>query len=313
MTIGHGCTLLIFTSLCMLRTGWKVDETDTADLAMVNGKVSCGPATESSEIERSSTTTLIDFDRPATLMQRRPILIAHRGGVVDDTSPECSTTAIRKAAEQGYDMVELDVRMSADGIPVVFHDRTLKDACGRPESVGDLVANELTKITYLNSKDRVQTLDQALQQCRELRLGVMLDLKAGRDQQAFLERISKRLQKHKLVQATISFSGSDTARRILQDVRFTPTDDELKRVRAGENVDLKKRFWFGLPSQIDATTLKRLKASGALILPAINTFRYEASNHLEAAERDVLRLMEEGADGFQIDSVYGSFFDKLKR
>jgi len=50
----------------------------------------------------------------------RPLIIAHRGASSD--APENTAAAFRAAIEQGADMVELDVRWSAEGIPVVMHD-----------------------------------------------------------------------------------------------------------------------------------------------------------------------------------------------
>jgi glycerophosphoryl diester phosphodiesterase len=53
-----------------------------------------------------------------------PLIIAHRG--FSDEAPENSMAAFRKAIDAGSDMIELDVRLSADNIPIVFHDRRLQ-------------------------------------------------------------------------------------------------------------------------------------------------------------------------------------------
>ena len=173
----------------------------------------------------------------------------------------------------------------------------------------DLSANELDSISYLIGDDRIVRLDTALDLCRRLELGVMLDLKAGRDSREFLEEIDGLLVKHDLSNAAISISGSMAARRFLKHVRFTPTTEEMHRLRAGERLDLRHRFWFGLPQQLQPGDVTKLKSSGALIIPAINTFRYPASRHLELAKDDIERLTKEGVDGFQIDSVYHRFLD----
>jgi glycerophosphoryl diester phosphodiesterase len=64
----------------------------------------------------------------------RPLNIAHRGA--RGTAPENTLTAARKAHEFGADLWELDVQLSRDGVPVVFHDETLErttDIMQRPE------------------------------------------------------------------------------------------------------------------------------------------------------------------------------------
>lgn len=247
---------------------------------------------------------LIDFSAGAGLADRRPIIIAHRGGVVTPRSHECSLTALRLAADAGYDMVELDVQRSSDGVPMLFHDRTLMKACGKNGRVADFSAAELETIPYLIGDDRIIGLERALRVCRRLRLGVMLDLKSGRDSPEFLKRVDRLLVSHGLGHSTLSISGSDEARRFLKHARFTVTAEEMRRLRNGEALDLGHRFWFGLPKQLQAGDIGKLKATGALILPAINTFRYPAEGHFELAQKDIQRLTVEGVDGFQIDSIY---------
>ncbi len=249
---------------------------------------------------------IIQFSDAKAVGKRRPIIIAHRGGVVSPRSAECSLTAIHLAAEQGYDMVELDIQRSKDGVPVVFHDRNLQKACGKSGQVADFRANELEAIPYRIGNDRIVRLDTALKVCRHLGIGVMLDLKDGRDSPEFLQRIDHLLVHHQLHDASISFSGSDAARRYLKNVRFTATEEEMRRLQAGAKLDLRHRFWFGLPKHLQPGDVDKLKSAGALILPAINTFRYPSDRHRELAKHDIERLRQEGVDGFQIDSVYWS-------
>ncbi len=57
-----------------------------------------------------------------------PLIIAHRGSSA--TAPENTLRAFQEAEKAGADMVELDVRMTRDGVLVVIHDRGLKRIAG---------------------------------------------------------------------------------------------------------------------------------------------------------------------------------------
>jgi glycerophosphoryl diester phosphodiesterase len=57
-----------------------------------------------------------------------PLVVAHRGGPYVDgvpTFPENTLPAFAQASDQG-DVVEFDVKLTADGVPVVMHDATLE-------------------------------------------------------------------------------------------------------------------------------------------------------------------------------------------
>ncbi len=59
----------------------------------------------------------------------RPVFVAHRGA--SDRALENSPAAFALAVSDGADMIEFDVRLSSDGVPVVLHDartgRTAKE------------------------------------------------------------------------------------------------------------------------------------------------------------------------------------------
>jgi glycerophosphoryl diester phosphodiesterase len=54
---------------------------------------------------------------------RRPLIIAHRGN--SSEAPENTLPAFRSAVALKVDFVELDYHTTADGIPLVIHDKTL--------------------------------------------------------------------------------------------------------------------------------------------------------------------------------------------
>lgn len=255
---------------------------------------------------------MIDLSDADAVRTHRPFLIAHRGGVIAPNAPECSLAAIRLAAEHGYHMVELDAQEAKDGEPVVFHDWTLTRSCGVGRKIRALTSGDARAIVYRASDQHIATLAEALALCGSLNLWVMLDIKtveAPPNSERFFHRIGELLEAHGLTRITITLSGHRLTRRHLVDkVVFRVTSEEFKKVQDGESVPLKRKFWFGLPEVLPSEMVPKLQQNGALVLPAINTFRYPAHAHRELARQDVARLLEAGADGFQIDSVYEDLF-----
>ena len=81
---------------------------------------------------------------PATTGLDRPLIFAHRGGA--KLAPENTLAAFDRGLEAGANGLELDVRLSRDGLPVVNHDATLDrttDACG---PVSGMTARQLAAV-----------------------------------------------------------------------------------------------------------------------------------------------------------------------
>lgn len=68
-------------------------------------------------------------------------VIGHRGA--SGLAPENTLESFSLALEQGAEALEFDVRLSADGIPVVIHDPTLERTTDRAGAVDRLTAAEL--------------------------------------------------------------------------------------------------------------------------------------------------------------------------
>ncbi len=87
---------------------------------------------------------------------------AHRGLFNNDSeAPENSLAAFKLAVENGYG-IELDVQLSKDKVPVVFHDATLKRMCGVDGNVWDYTLAELKEFKLANSEEHIPTFAEAL-------------------------------------------------------------------------------------------------------------------------------------------------------
>ena len=90
------------------------------------------------------------------------VYYAHRG-LHDNESeaPENSLPAFKKAVKAGYG-IELDVQLTKDRVPVVFHDFTLERACGRPGKVYEYTYEELQQFPLFQSNERIPKFEEVL-------------------------------------------------------------------------------------------------------------------------------------------------------
>lgn len=112
-----------------------------------------------------------------TYLAGAPMLVAHRGG--SKLAPENTLAAFRSAVEDwGADMLELDVRLTADGVVVVIHDETVDRTTDGTGAVADMTLDELRDLdagyrfrgpdaeaSFAGTGVRVPTLEEVLDAC----------------------------------------------------------------------------------------------------------------------------------------------------
>jgi glycerophosphoryl diester phosphodiesterase len=78
------------------------------------------------------------FDR------KGPWLVAHRGGSA--LAPENTLAAFDRARELGADAIETDVRLTKDGVVVIFHDEDTARLLGAPGTIEERTLDELRRL-----------------------------------------------------------------------------------------------------------------------------------------------------------------------
>lgn len=87
---------------------------------------------------------------------------AHRG-LHGDGIPENSPSAYAEAIRCGYG-IEIDVRLTADKVPVVFHDAALDRVCGVEGVVSAMTLEELRGVRLGGSEETIPTFAEVLAQ-----------------------------------------------------------------------------------------------------------------------------------------------------
>jgi glycerophosphoryl diester phosphodiesterase len=130
------------------------------------------------------------------------LVSAHRGGAADDRSAQNTLAAFEAAIVLGCDYVEFDVRLTADGRPVIFHDDEIDD---------DSVRRSIARHRHDEfSASRLVDLDAVLALIRG-RVRAHVDLKVRGDEVALVKQIIDALGTD---QAIITTAEDSSVRRI---------------------------------------------------------------------------------------------------
>lgn len=237
-----------------------------------------------------------------------PFLIAHRGGVVSQETPENSRAAICRAQQEGYQMVELDIRETADHGAVLLH-------CYGPApgtTTLDFSQKRIEQLNHGDTSHQIISFRQGMEICRTLDIGIMLDIKNnGKSAPGiqFLRRIKKCLEQINLKQPILCLSLNENIRNAMpREVILRLTNNELDKLQKNNIAPSKPRFWFGNPKRVNSQFADLLRIHDIQIIPAINTFRYNKKMHLQQAKEDIEKLIELGITHFLIDDIYRKYF-----
>ena len=160
-------------------------------------------------------------------------------------APENSRAAI--SAAQAFDMVEIDVRLSADGVPFIMHDEDLWRTAGRRDRVSQLTAAELSASPLFGIPETVPRLDEALQAAGPA-LYVDVDVKEARE----------------LGQVAAYLASTDATHRVMLKKDVTDDDSiaELQAIEAQHGIPVIAKL--PLSTEADLNLVAALFDAGVL-------------------------------------------------
>lgn len=128
----------------------------------------------------------------AAALAQAPVLVAHRGGIVEGI-PENTLAAFKAAAAAGVEVIEVDLRATRDGAIVILHDPTLdRTTNGR----GPLQDHTLAQVRALDAGngERIPLFEEVLDFARQARVKLLLDIKEapGLDKRRVVRMIEER-------------------------------------------------------------------------------------------------------------------------
>jgi glycerophosphoryl diester phosphodiesterase len=236
------------------------------------------------------------------------MLIAHRGGVVDSSYTENGMPALKKALERGYSMIEIDVRVTRDGVLIANHDADFKRFYGFDKKVVDADWDEIKKLKSNLDGNSPCRLEDILVFCRENKLGVMLDNKiTGLDTELF-NRLLEMLDEHKLRRSALMIGTEESTAFFTGKVRLSCSRKQLEENMLKASFKPEHYFLFERPANLSREDVVWAEEHHLMIVAAINKFHYRGSPDFMAdAGKDCHKIKTLGVRNFQIDSEFQVF------
>lgn len=156
-------------------------------------------------------------DRP------RPYIMAHRGN--SELCPENTMAAFRRALEDGADVIETDLHLSADGVLMCIHDDTVDRTTDGRGEVSQMTSAELAQLSASYGRaefaaERIPTLRQLLEILPD-GVGVGLELKSDDFlRESVCQNLLRVLRETETLSRTVVLSFSHERLRAIE--RYTP-------------------------------------------------------------------------------------------
>ncbi|WP_122054018.1 glycerophosphodiester phosphodiesterase family protein [Vibrio sp. Evd11] len=158
------------------------------------------------------------------------MITGHRGAA--SLAPENTLVSIEQAAKAGATWIEIDTQLSADGTPMVFHDKTVNRCTNGTGNIADLDLTALKKLdagSWLGSEfagTTIPTLSEALDKCLELDVTLNLEIKIYDDKaiQPLVEKVAalveqKQFPVEKLLISSFKKEALSLCQQIMPEVK----------------------------------------------------------------------------------------------
>lgn len=173
-------------------------------------------------------------DRHPYLDGPYPRAYAHRGWQLGDLAGcENTLAAFRRAVDEGFGYLELDVRATSDGVPVVHHDATLDRTTDGSGPVAALLAVEVAELRVAG-REPVPTLAEVLDALPDTR--ITIELKAHLVVEPVLELLERLDAWHR-----VCLGSADDAR--LRDARRRAGPRLFTSIGTASAAALRARAW----------------------------------------------------------------------
>lgn len=226
-------------------------------------------------------------------------LIAHRGGVVDENTPENSRASIEKAIGQGYWMVEIDLRLTKDSVLIIHHDRNLKRYYNVDATVDQSTWKEIKDLRSPTGAS-VLKFEDALKICKG-KIQVMIDNKINGNDTVLFGKVIALLKEYGLYDGALTIGTDESTEYFTGKIKLSCTREQLENNM--KRADYHSSNYYLFSNKITREDAAWARQNNILTVGVLNSWA------LKNTSREKIREIAEdmkaaGVTHFQLDSEY---------
>lgn len=242
------------------------------------------------------------------LASRKPRAFAHRGWHMGEfTGLENTLAALREAVRQGYEYLEIDVQVTADGVVVVHHDPTLDRVTNLKGHIGEVPWSEL-KEARVNGSEPISALSEVFEELPNAKFNI--DVKCDAAVEPFVDLIQRMRTYDRIAMASFSTRRLHLMRKMfgadggeVPIASMTPVAVfalwAAARLRAPAAAVLRHVAWGGM-AQVPAT-YRGLRVVDEKFIRTAHALGAEVHVWVIDTEEEMHEFLDMGADGIVTD------------
>ena len=230
-------------------------------------------------------------------------LVAHRGGVVDEHTPENSHASIEKAIAHGYWMIEIDVRLTKDNVMIINHDRDFKRYYNLDRAVDQMTWGEIKKLRSAKGQ-KVLKFEDALKLCQG-KLQVMIDNKIRGNDTVLFGNMMNLLKKYGMYENALTIGTDESTEFFTGKIKLSCTREQLEDNM--KKPGFKPGDYYLFSNNITKDDVDWARKNNILVVGAINNWALKSKGQ-EGIRKLVDAMKAAGVACFQVDSEYEYLF-----
>jgi glycerophosphoryl diester phosphodiesterase len=237
-------------------------------------------------------------------------LIAHRGGIVDEQHAENSPGYLQAAIDRGYWMIEMDIRRTKDGEPILQHDPNFRRFYNDERTVDQVTWSEAGRLRAKPGGTSPIHFRDVCRMCQG-KIRVMLDIKGANFPDEFYANLRKLLADHSLLDTAYMLTGGPIAAKHLAPYCSISCKRDSLRAAIARGEDVKSRYFLFEPAaELNEESFELSRHAGVPAVASLATFRYTMAKRDEwkGPEEDCAKMKKLGVRNFLLDSRHEAFF-----